>query len=161
MDIRALKYTFRYNPRLGHLYRGTSRVKGTPKYPGGPKVVGFRGRMLSLGRVAFILHHGYAPAKVRHRDGNHENNKIENLFDPAREEKAEPSKELAHAGKYLGVCVMRCQRTGKHRGYQGSVYHGGKRHRTPVVETAEMARDLRLLLAAQVEWEAQQKENAQ
>lgn len=164
MDLFLLNALFRYCPKTGRLYRGRSVVKGTPTYPGSKTlVVGVKGKMETYARVCFLMHFGYLPKTVRHRDLNASNNCPDNLYDPARDPKKAPAKaeKVTHAGKYPGVCVMRCQRTAKHRGYQGSVYHGGKRHRTPVVETAEMARDLLLLLTAQVEWLAQQKENAQ
>jgi hypothetical protein len=111
--------------------------------------------MHSFARVCWVLHYGFIPGQVRHRNGDVKDNAIGNLYAPGS-----PENET-HEGKYPYVSVIRDQRTGKHRGYQGSVYEGARRHRTPVVETAEMARDLRLLLAAQVEWLAQQKETAQ
>lgn len=108
-----------------------------------------------MARVCWILHHGFVPNQVRHRDGDYNNFLPDNLYAPGS-----PENET-HEGKYPFVSVIRDQRTGKHRGYQGSVYYKTRRHRTPVVDTPEMARDLRVLLAAQVEWLASQKETAQ
>jgi len=162
MDLFLLNALFRYCPKTGRLYRGRKLVPGTPVYPGSKTlVVGVKGKMQNYARICFLMHFGYLPAHVRHRDRDPGNNRPDNLYDPAAEKKPEKTKQKFHEGKFPGVCVMRCQRTGKHRGYQGSIYFGGKRHRTPVVETPELARDLRLLLAAQVEWLASQKETAQ
>lgn len=155
MDIQHLKSCLRYNAVRGHLYRGVKRITGTEKYPGGPRVFSLNGKIYPMARVCWVLHYGFVPTQVRHRDGDYTNFLPDNLYAPGSPE------HETHEGRYPYVSVIRDQRTGKHRGYQGSVYHTGRRHRTPVVETAEMARDLRLLLAAQVEWLAQQKETPQ
>lgn len=155
MDIQLLKQALRYNATRGHLYRGVTRILGTEKYPNGPRVFSLYGKMYGMARVCWALHYGLLPTQVRHRDGDYTNFRPENLYAPGC-----PENET-HEGKYPFVSVIRDQRTGKHRGYQGSVYEGARRHRTPVVETPEMARDLRMLLAAQVEWLASQKETAQ
>lgn len=158
MDIRLLKAVFRYNPRTGRLYRGREIVKGTPKYPGGPLLVSFEGRNVSYARVCFSIHHGYTPMQVRHY-GKSDDNRAANLYDPAR--LAAKSDRQPHAGVYRGVSVLKDQRTGRHRGYQGSVYLGGKRHRTAVTETPEQARDLRTALKEWLEWVDSQKGTAQ
>lgn len=158
MDIRILKAVFRYNQRTGRLYRGRELVKGTPKYPGGPLLVYFEGRNVSYARVCFSIHHGYTPAKVRHF-GKSSDNRAENLYDPAK--LPEKSYRQAHEGVYRGVSVVRDQRTARHRGYQGSVYIDGRRHRTAVVETPEEARDLRAALKEWLEWVESQKGTAQ
>lgn len=162
MDIEGLKQTFKLNAKLGRLYRGKNLVWGTPKFDGGPLVVTYKGKQVPYARVCYALHHGYLPRQVRHRNGQTQDNRIENLYDPVRvQAEQENGGVMPHAGKYVGVYLTHCQYSGKFRGYRGAFYFQGKRHYTPVVETAEMARDLRMLLAAQVEWEAQQKENTQ
>lgn len=135
MDIQGLKAVFRYSAKTGKLYRGKKRVDGTCSEKGGRLSVGFEGRMVRYSRVCFALHFGYLPRQVRHRNGDAQDNRPANLYDV--DEVGAPKR---HEGLYPGVSVVRCQRTARHRGYQGSVYHGGKRHRTPVQETPEQAK---------------------
>lgn len=154
MDIPLLKTVLRYDPIKGTLYRGAKKINGTRRAPGGALVFSLFGKMHSYARVCWVMHHGFIPNQVRHRNDDVTDNSADNLYAPG-------ATDTTHEGIYPYVSIVRDQRTGKHRGYQGSVYEGARRHRTPVVETAEMARDLRLLLAAQVEWLAQQKETPQ
>lgn len=139
MDIQKLKDVFRYNPRTGKLYRGIKRVDGTCSEKGGRLSVGFAGRAVRYARVCFALHFGYLPKYVRHRNGDVQDNRAVNLYDPE-----DPTVEIPqrHEGLYPGVAVVRCQRTGRHRGFQGSVYAGGKRHRTAITATPEEAKVL-------------------
>lgn len=163
MDIQLLKAVFRYNPRTGRLYRGREIVKGTPKFPGGPLIVSFQGRTVSYARACFAIYHGYLPKQVRHRNSKSADNRADNLYDPDDNRRGLSAKieRPVHAGVYRGVSVIRCQRTGRHRGYQGSVYADGKRHRTTIVETPEEARDLRTALKDWLEWVDSQKGTAQ
>lgn len=157
MDIQLLQVLLRYDPVRGSLYRGVRRIKGTERYEGGPLCFSLQGKVYSLPRVCWALYHGSEPVgQVRHHDMDRRNNRPENLFDtraPVR----------PHKGKYPGVSVLRDQRTGKHRGYQGSVYVSGVRHRTEVAETPEAARDLRETLQAKLaafgEFKIEKQEN--
>lgn len=154
LDIPELKALLRYEPITGRLYRDRKRIYGTPKTPGGPLVFSLRGKMHAMARVCWALHYGFLPNQVRYKNGDHTDNRIDNLYAPG-------AMELTHEGKYPYVSVIRDQRTGRHRGYQGSVYLDGRRHRTAVVETPEEARDLRELMARWLEYASQPKENAQ
>lgn len=148
-----LSEIFTYQPSIGRLYRDGKLVKGCEKYPGGTRRVWLAGKLIPIGRICWELHYGQPPTgQVRYRDGNRSNQRIENLYDPS---------VPTHAGRYPGVQVLKCQRTDRHRGYQGSVYVNGKRRRTPVAETPEQARDLLVLLKLQVQWEQAQQESAQ
>lgn len=143
MEVEHLKGAFRYDGKTGHLYRGRDKIEGTEKYEGGPLLVSFKGRPVIYSRVCFAILHGYLPRQVRHRNGRVQDNRSVNLYDPnATAETGEPE-HLPHSGRYKGVHVVNCQYSGKFRGYRGSVYHNGKRLYTPVVETPELARDLR------------------
>lgn len=162
MNASLLKSIFRYDAALGRLYRGRQLVAGTPKWPGGPLVVSVGGKITSYARICFAIHNGYLPAQVRHRSQDQRDNSAGNLYDPshaAKKPRAAPA--APHAGKYPGVSVVRCQRRGVFRGYQGSVYFAGLRYRTPVVETPEAARDMRAALKAWLEYAAQQKDSPQ
>jgi hypothetical protein len=162
VQIEQLKLVFRYNAKVGRLYRGKQLAPGTPKWPGGPLLILFGGKQVSYARVCFALYYGYFPPQARHRNGRVQDNRACNLYDPNKvDPETGETQALPHAGKYRGVYLTNCQYSGRFRGYRGAVYCRGKRHYTPVVETPETARDLLLLLTAQVEWEAQQKENAQ
>ena len=141
MDFSKLSAIFRYNGRTGRIYRGRNLVPGTPKYEDGPLMLFFDGRPVLYARACFALAHGYLPKQVRHRNGKVQDNRQCNLYDPSAETAAE--KVLPHAGRYPGVHVVNCQRTGRFRGYRGSAYIGGRRFYTAVVETPELARDLR------------------
>lgn len=144
MDIQVLSGIFRYDGRLGRLYRGRKLVEGTPKSEDGPLVVTINGKQFLYARVCFALAHGYWPKQARHRNGRVRDNRKANLYDPSAESAA--GNAHAHAGKYPGVHIVNCQRTGRFRGYRGSAYIGGRRFYTAVVETPEMARDLRKTL---------------
>ncbi len=153
MNIDTMRQLFRYNSALGRLYRGRNLARGTPKFPGGPLQISVRGKVYSYSRICFAILYGYLPATVRHKDDDVQNNRGDNLYDPARGVfQAHNEVVLPHDGRYFGVCVIRSRRTGEIRGYQGSKYIDNVRHRTPVVETPEMARDLRLFLIAELEW---------
>lgn len=156
LDIPILKALLTYCPHTGKLMRERTRIKGTRKYVGGPLVFSLRGQIHSMGRVCWALHYGFLPSQVRYRNGDPTDNRIDNLYAPG-------ATELTHEGKYPGVSVIRDQRTGRHRGYQGSVYAGNpvRRHRTAVVETPEQARDLRTALKDWLEWVDSQKGTAQ
>ena len=149
MNLDILRATFRYNPKLGHLYRGRQRVTGTPKHAGGPLVVWFGGRHEKFARICFALAYGYEPKQVRHRDQDTRNNRRENLYDPAQVAPDLPPQR--------GVYAVNCQKTGRFRGYRGVFTYQGKRFYTPVVENRETARDLRVMLVVQVEYEASQE----
>jgi len=71
--------------REGHLFwkkrkRGVklgNRVGNLDKY--GYLHMSYRGKMLFLHRMIFLMHHGYLPKSLDHIDANRSNNKIENL----------------------------------------------------------------------------------
>lgn len=148
VDLIKLNATFRYDGRTGRLYRGRNVVPGTEKTPGGPLQVFFDGGAVSYSRACFAIQYGYLPKQVRHRNGRVQDNRKRNLYDPsAKNEETGQPETLPHAGKYRGVSVVNCQYSQRHRGYRGSVYVEGKRHYTAVVETPELARDLRQWLA--------------
>lgn len=149
VQLDILRATFRYNGKLGRLYKGTQLVRGTPKHEGGPLVVWHQGRQVKYARLCFALAHGYQPAQVRHRDGNDRNNRQDNLYDPAV--------STSKGARFPGVYIVKCQKTGRFRGYRGIFTHQGKRFYTPVVEKIETARDLRVMLVVQVEYEASQE----
>ena len=149
MDLHILQATFRYNPKLGHLYKGRERVAGTPKHSGGPLVTWFNGRQEKFARICFALAYGYEPKQVRHRDGDSRNNRKDNLYDPAQ--------VVPDGSPQRGVYSVKCQKTGRFRGYRGVFNYQGRRFYTPVVENREMARDLRVMLVVQVEYEASQE----
>lgn len=153
MNIETMKAVFRYNSALGRLYRGRNLARGTPKFPGGPLQISVGGKIYSYARICFAILHGYLPATVRHHDEDVQNNRGDNLYDPARGKGCPPRDiVLHHEGKYFGVCVIKSRRTGNIRGYQGSIYIDNVRHRTAVVDTPELARDLRLFLKAELDW---------
>ena len=47
--------------------------------PGGYKTTGIGGKVYLNHRLIFLMHHGWLPDEVDHKDGNTLNNKIENL----------------------------------------------------------------------------------
>lgn len=149
MDMHLLRATLRYNEKLGHLYRGRERVAGTPKHAGGPLVVWFNGRQEKFARVCFALAYGYEPKQVRHRDRDTRNNRKDNLYDPAQ--------STPQVASQCGVYPVKCQKSGRFRGYRGVFTHKGKRFYTPVAKNPEIARDLRVMLVVQVEYEASQE----
>lgn len=161
MDISTLRQALRYDPKTGRLYRGRVRIAGTRKYEGGPLVFNFGAQRYTFARVCFALHYGYAPARVRHVNGDQQDNRADNLYDPANPAAVPKRAALPHAGKYPGVYAITSQYNGKFRGYRGDFYFAKRRYYTPVVETPEQARDLRAALKSWIEYAAHQKDSQQ
>jgi hypothetical protein len=155
MNMDILRATFRYDGRRGKLYKGRCLANAFEKYADGPLVVWYLGEQVKYARICFALAYGYLPKQVRHRNGRQKDNRQANLYDP-HADMAAPTSEKGVAS-YVGVHEVKCQKTGRFRGFRGIFNHGGRRFYTPVVENRETARDLRMLLVAQVEWQALQE----
>lgn len=155
MNLDILRAMYRYDGRRGKLYKGRCLANGFEKYSDGPLVLWHQGEQVKYARVCFALAHGYLPKQVRHRNGRQKDNRQCNLYDPAAAPTAANGEK--DAASYAGVVEVKCQKTGRFRGYRGIFNHQGKRFYTPVVENRETARDLRVMLVVQVEYEASQE----
>jgi hypothetical protein len=149
MNVNELRRVFSYDPRTGALlqngYPIASQVVKLPG-PGYPKSVNYAS-------LCYWLHYGYAPRRVRFRNGNSLDTRVENIYELYA---YKLPKHLAPAVAYPGVFPLR-----DGTGYQGSTYRRGRRHCTAVVETPEEARDLRQQLREWLEWVESQKGTAQ
>ena len=68
------KISPRNNVKIGSI-AGAKRGYGTHIY----KEVMINGRHELVHRIVFLMHHGYLPMYIDHKDGDHLNNRIENL----------------------------------------------------------------------------------
>lgn len=142
---------FKYDPKLGLLYRNGVPVMGPQQVDG---------RSYTAEQICFAIYHGYVPAYICRWSDETKCYPIANLYDPAAQ--VDPESELrvyAVRGKYPEVYAVNSRRKG--RQYQGRFKVGRRRHKTPVFDTAEAAFSLIAILKAQLELQEQQKENAQ
>jgi hypothetical protein len=75
MDIKDI-----FDYQDGNLYWKTGKLAGTIKKDG-RKQIRFDGKSYMSHRLIFQWHHGYLPACIDHINGDHSDNRIENLRD--------------------------------------------------------------------------------
>lgn len=134
---------FEYKEGIIYWKLNTGRVDKIGKQAGTKKLNGYmqvqiKGKIYLQHRIIFLMHYGFMPTMVDHRDRNRSNNKIENLREATpRQNQANRKIGKNNTTGFLGVSYCKVNKK-----FVAGMKHNGKHVNFGLFKTAEQASEV-------------------